>query len=266
MCEQTKDVFYFGESVDYYKNGKVVNHEGSWLAGEGGNRPGLIMPGQPKVGMRYYQEIAPGVAMDRAEIVSLSETCTTPAGTFPKCMKVQEGSAIELLAKEFKFHAPGIGLVQDEDVKLVKHGFIKTVASRAVQRRGRRCPEPARYHSPFTDRGSTLSVSQRTDIGATAGLTHGGAGCRLRRHRDQSAIRVQGSVLGNPRPAAHSHDNVHAVLSMMFWAVTIIVSLKDVTFMLRFDNRGEGGVLVPAHLRAADPRWRDRAMPRRWSS
>ena len=125
MCEQTKDVFYFGESVDYYKNGKVVNHDGSWLAGEGGNRPGLIMPGQPKVGMRYYQEIAPGVAMDRAEIVSLSETCATPAGTFPKCMKVQEGSAIELLAKEFKFHAPGIGLVQDEDVKLVKHGFIK---------------------------------------------------------------------------------------------------------------------------------------------
>ena len=125
MCEQTKDVFYFGEDVDYYKNGKVVNHDGTWLAGVNGNRPGLIMPGQPKVGMRYYQEIAPGVAMDRAEIVSLSETCTTPAGTFPKCMKVQEGSAIELLAKEFKFHAPGIGLVQDEDVKLVKHGFIK---------------------------------------------------------------------------------------------------------------------------------------------
>ncbi len=39
-------------------------------------------------------------------------------------------------------------------------------------------------------------------------------------------------------------QNVYAVLSMMFWAVTLIVSLKYVTFMLRYDNRGEGGVLA----------------------
>jgi KUP system potassium uptake protein len=39
-------------------------------------------------------------------------------------------------------------------------------------------------------------------------------------------------------------ENVFAVLSMMFWAVTVIVSLKYVTIMLRFDNRGEGGVLA----------------------
>ena len=41
-----------------------------------------------------------------------------------------------------------------------------------------------------------------------------------------------------------SSDNVFAVLSMMFWAVTVIVSLKYVIIMLRFDNRGEGGVLA----------------------
>ncbi|HLS55395.1 MAG TPA: potassium transporter Kup [Zeimonas sp.] len=38
--------------------------------------------------------------------------------------------------------------------------------------------------------------------------------------------------------------NVFAVLSMIFWAVTIVVSLKHVMIMLRFDNRGEGGVLA----------------------
>jgi len=38
--------------------------------------------------------------------------------------------------------------------------------------------------------------------------------------------------------------NVFAVLSMIFWAVTIVVSLKHVLIMLRFDNRGEGGVLA----------------------
>ena len=38
--------------------------------------------------------------------------------------------------------------------------------------------------------------------------------------------------------------NVLGVLSMIFWSVMIIVSLKYVTIMLRFDNRGEGGVLA----------------------
>ncbi|MCL4747270.1 MAG: KUP/HAK/KT family potassium transporter [Burkholderiaceae bacterium] len=43
--------------------------------------------------------------------------------------------------------------------------------------------------------------------------------------------------------ALTSH-NLFAVLSMMFWVVTLIVSLKYVLIMLRFDNRGEGGVLA----------------------
>ncbi|NLD68468.1 MAG: potassium transporter Kup [Limnobacter sp.] len=38
--------------------------------------------------------------------------------------------------------------------------------------------------------------------------------------------------------------NVYAALSMIFWTVMLIVSLKTVTLMLRFDNRGEGGVLA----------------------
>lgn len=125
FCEQTKDVFYFGEDVDFYENGKVVKHDGTWYAGVDGNKPGLIMPGTPKVKMRFYQEIAPKVAMDRAEIISLSETCKTPAGTFTSCMKVKEGSALDPLAREYKYHAPGIGLVVDEDLRLVKHGFMK---------------------------------------------------------------------------------------------------------------------------------------------
>ncbi len=41
-----------------------------------------------------------------------------------------------------------------------------------------------------------------------------------------------------------TQQNVYAVLSMMFWAITLIVSLKYVTFMLRYDHRGEGGVLA----------------------
>lgn len=125
ICEQTKDVFYFGEDVDFYENGKVVKHDGSWLAGTNGNKAGLIMPGTPKVKMKYYHELAPGVAMDRAEIVSLDETCKTPAGTFSRCMKVKESSAIPLTANEYKYYAPTVGLVRDQDLRLVKYGLRK---------------------------------------------------------------------------------------------------------------------------------------------
>jgi KUP system potassium uptake protein len=38
--------------------------------------------------------------------------------------------------------------------------------------------------------------------------------------------------------------NVLAILSMMFWSITLIVSLKYVTMVLRFDNGGEGGILA----------------------
>ena len=43
---------------------------------------------------------------------------------------------------------------------------------------------------------------------------------------------------------AATPENVFGILSMMFWSVSIIVSLKYVSIVLRFDHRGEGGVLA----------------------
>jgi hypothetical protein len=130
ICDRTKDVFYFGEDVDFYENDRVVDHSGTWLAGKNGAKAGLIMSGAPKVGMRYHQEIAPGVAMDRAEVASLNETVRTPAGTFNNVLKVKEKSSLDFWSSlrfwetEYKAYAPGIGLIQDEDLVLVKHGVI----------------------------------------------------------------------------------------------------------------------------------------------
>src|SRR5262245_55630303 len=47
ISKRSKDVYYFGEEVDIYKGGKVVRHEGAWLAGQNGARFGLMMPGTP---------------------------------------------------------------------------------------------------------------------------------------------------------------------------------------------------------------------------
>ena len=42
---KTGDVYYFGEDVDNYKDGKVISHESAWRAGTGGARFGLMIPG-----------------------------------------------------------------------------------------------------------------------------------------------------------------------------------------------------------------------------
>ena len=122
ISRRNNSVFYFGEDVDMYKNGKVTSHEGSWLSGTNGARFGLAMPGQVLLKGKYYEEVAPKVAMDRAEIVSVTENVKTPAGEFPRVLKVAETTPLELMAKEHKYYVAGIGLVQDGSMKLVKYG------------------------------------------------------------------------------------------------------------------------------------------------
>ena len=122
ISKQSKDVYYFGEEVDIYRGGKIVRHEGAWLAGQNGARFGLMMPGTPTLNARYYQELAPKVAMDRAEIVSLTDQLRTPAGNFTNVLKIAETNPLESHSLEYKYYAPDIGLLQDEQLKLVKYG------------------------------------------------------------------------------------------------------------------------------------------------
>jgi hypothetical protein len=124
ICEETGDVFYFGEEVDMIQDGQVVSHSGAWLAGENDARAGLIMPGKPEVGIKYYQEIAPGAAMDRAEVVGLEDSLETPAGLFTKCLRTKEGTALNLVELEFKTYAPGIGIIQDGNSLLARYGSV----------------------------------------------------------------------------------------------------------------------------------------------
>lgn len=114
----TNDVYYMGEEVDAYKNGKAVGHAGSWLSGVNGARFGLMMPGKPVAGMRFYQEQAPHVGMDRVEIVSMTETIPTPAGTFRNCIHFRETTPLEKGVTDHKWYASGVGPVKDADMVL----------------------------------------------------------------------------------------------------------------------------------------------------
>lgn len=45
-------------------------------------------------------------------------------------------------------------------------------------------------------------------------------------------------------PVPVSHDNIFGVLSLIFWSLVVVVTLKYHVYVLRFDNRGEGGILA----------------------
>jgi KUP system potassium uptake protein len=44
--------------------------------------------------------------------------------------------------------------------------------------------------------------------------------------------------------AAATRDNLFGILSLIFWSLTMVVTVKYLTFIMRADNRGEGGILA----------------------
>ncbi len=62
-----------------------------------------------RLGQQFYQEQAPGVSMDRCEILSDNEKIVTPAGTFES---VVETSPLEKGLYDHKWYAPGVGQVK----------------------------------------------------------------------------------------------------------------------------------------------------------
>ena len=110
-------VCYFGEAVDIYEDGIVVGHEGSWRADEQGHAPGIFMPANPQVGMTYQQEVAPGIAEDRATIIDAGRTVRVPAGTFEDTIHVRDFNPLDG-SKGVKAYARGVGIIVDGPLEL----------------------------------------------------------------------------------------------------------------------------------------------------
>ena len=64
------NIWYLGEYVTNYQNGKVVDHSGSFEAGVDGAEAGVAMPANPEPGMSYRQEYYKGEAEDRGAIIT----------------------------------------------------------------------------------------------------------------------------------------------------------------------------------------------------
>jgi hypothetical protein len=100
-------VWFFGEDVTRYEDGVVLDHEGSWRAGDDGP-PAMIMPAQPRLGDVFRSENIPDFILEEVVVQDLGVTVPGPRGPIDGAMLGQELHIYEGLA-ENKTFAPGYG-------------------------------------------------------------------------------------------------------------------------------------------------------------
>jgi hypothetical protein len=100
-------VWFFGEDVTRYEDGVVLDHEGSWLAGDDGP-PAMIMPADPQVGDVFRSENIPDFILEEVVVQDVGVTVPGPRGPIDGAMVGQELHILEGLA-ENKTFAPGYG-------------------------------------------------------------------------------------------------------------------------------------------------------------
>ncbi|MFB9291515.1 potassium transporter Kup [Pseudoduganella plicata] len=84
----------------------------------------------------------------------------------------------------------------------------------------------------LTDKKSSLTALTL----AAVGIVYGDIGT--------SPLYTLKTIFDPEHGLALSETNLLGIISLIFWALTLIVSLKYVTLVLRADNRGEGGVMA----------------------
>ena len=115
------NVWYMGEDVTnfvYDDEGNLIetNDDSSWIAGENGALPGFIMPSLLDVGFAYYQEFAElDDALDEALIFATGLTLEIAGSIFENVLQILETSVLDPDAREFKYYAPGYGLIRAEE-------------------------------------------------------------------------------------------------------------------------------------------------------
>ncbi len=65
---------------------------------------------------------------------------------------------------------------------------------------------------------------------------------------------------GGHHSLAPSHDNILGVLSLIVWSLIIVISIKYLVFIMRADNRGEGGILALMALVTSPGKTKDHAV------
>ena len=112
-------VYYFGEIVDDYEDGVVVDHGGSWIVGgptgsdpegtQSTGDPALFMPADPEVGDEWMPEDVPDGPQELDVCTREDVRVKVRAGRYEGCIEVTEQDLGDD-GTEKKWYAPGIGV------------------------------------------------------------------------------------------------------------------------------------------------------------
>jgi hypothetical protein len=117
-------VYYFGEVVDNYEDGEVVDNDGSWLVGgrtlesdpettANDDNPTVFMPANPEVGDVFKPEDLIPIVDETAKVVRVGVNVKVPAGAYEDAIAIEETSALEP-GTTTKWYAPGVGVVMEK--------------------------------------------------------------------------------------------------------------------------------------------------------
>ena len=118
LVEETRDylaqdvygnVWYFGEDVNNYEDGKLLDHDGAWLAGVDGAQPGIWIKASHVIGDSYRQEFYKGKAEDMRDVSSIGEPVQIAVGSYKDCVKMYDWTPLEPESKEFKHYCSEVG-------------------------------------------------------------------------------------------------------------------------------------------------------------
>ena len=112
------NIWYFGESTrELNRHGHVTSRAGSFKAGRNRARPGVLIPGNPKVGQGARQEYYKGHAEDHFKVLDTSTHVSTPYVSSRHAVKTKEWTPLEPKVLENKYYVHGVGDVKEKTVK-----------------------------------------------------------------------------------------------------------------------------------------------------
>ena len=120
-ADATGNIWYLGEDVENFNYDAAgvltgTDNHSAWRAGVNGAVPGITMPAVLTVGEVLFQEHAPvEEAMDYAELVETGLVIDTAGGQFTEVIKFYEASTVDLELREFKYYAPGVGMIRADE-------------------------------------------------------------------------------------------------------------------------------------------------------
>jgi hypothetical protein len=125
------NVWYFGEIAKNYEDGELVDVEGSWTAGKDGAKPGILMYAEPDKASPslYRQEFALAEAEDMGQVEGFLDSLAVRRETYKDVLQTRDFTPIEPDVLEFKYYAPGVGVVLEEDVDSGERVELRRIVS-----------------------------------------------------------------------------------------------------------------------------------------